>query len=42
MAPVVRRPGEWPWSGRVVLLTHDKADRNVGDAKREARQLSRN
>ena len=36
MAPVARRPGEWPWNGRITSQAHDKADRNVGDTKRDS------
>ena len=42
MAPVVRRPGEWPWSGRIAFMAHDNTDRNVGERNREARQLLQN
>ena len=36
MAPVARRPGEWPWNGRIASQVCDKADRNVGDTKRDS------
>ena len=36
MAPVMRRLGKWPRSSRIILLMCDKADRNVGDTKRDS------